>query len=94
MDCSLPGSAVHGILQARILECVAITYSRGIFPTQELNLGLLYCRQILYHLSHQGSPGGLRLGSNSGSQSLNSGEKVSEWLENYQEEISWWGDTY
>ena len=29
---------------------------QGIFPTQELNLGLLHCRQILYHLSHQGSP--------------------------------------
>ena len=28
----------------------------GIFPTQGLNLGLLHCRQILYHLSHQGSP--------------------------------------
>ena len=26
---------------------------QGIFPTQELNLGLLHCRQILYHLSHQ-----------------------------------------
>ena len=29
MDCSLPGSAVHGILQARILEWVAMTFSRG-----------------------------------------------------------------
>ena len=28
---------------------------QGIFPTQGLNLGLLLCRQILYHLSHQGS---------------------------------------
>ena len=28
----------------------------GIFPTQGLNLGLSHCRQILYHLSHQGSP--------------------------------------
>ena len=28
----------------------------GIFPTQGLNLGLLHCMQILYHLSHQGSP--------------------------------------
>ena len=27
-----------------------------IFPTQGLNLGLLHCRQILYHLSHQESP--------------------------------------
>ena len=29
---------------------------QGIFPTQGLNPGLLRCRQILYHLSHQGSP--------------------------------------
>ena len=29
MDCSLPGSSVHGILQARILERVAIPFSRG-----------------------------------------------------------------
>ena len=30
MDCSPPGSSVHGILQARILEWVAIPFSRGI----------------------------------------------------------------
>ena len=29
MDCSLPGSSVHGILQARILEWAAIPFSRG-----------------------------------------------------------------
>ena len=29
---------------------------QGIFWTQELNSCLLHCRQILYHLSHQGSP--------------------------------------
>ena len=29
MDCSLPGSSLHGILQARILEWVAISFSRG-----------------------------------------------------------------
>ena len=29
---------------------------QGIFPTQGLNPGLLHCRQILYHLSHKGSP--------------------------------------
>ena len=29
---------------------------QGIFLTQELNLGLLHCRWILYHPSHQGSP--------------------------------------
>ena len=59
MDCSPPGPSVHGILQARILECVAIPHPflQGIFLTQGLNLGLLLCRQTLYHLSHQGSPG-------------------------------------
>ena len=29
MDCSLPGSFMHGILQARMLEWVAIPFSRG-----------------------------------------------------------------
>ena len=94
-----PWTIVHwtllsiGILQARILEWVAIPYStgyshpgvesrslvlqansllseapvkpkntgvdslsrlQGIFPTQELNWGLLHCRWILYQLSYQG----------------------------------------
>ena len=31
MGCSLPGSSVHGILQARILEWVAMPFSRGSF---------------------------------------------------------------
>ena len=55
MDCSSAGSSVHGILQARILEWVAIPFSRGIFLTQGLNLGLLHCRLIIYRLSYQGS---------------------------------------
>ena len=95
MDCSPPGSSIHGIFQTRVLEWIAISFSRdlpnlgiesrspapwadsllsgppgkpmntgvgslsllqGIVPTQELNRGLLRCRQILYQLSHQGSP--------------------------------------
>ena len=52
MDCSPPGSSVHGILQARILEWLAIPFSRGIFPTQGSNPGLSHGRQILYCLSH------------------------------------------
>ena len=53
---SLQPHGLHGILQARILEWVAIPFSRGFFPTQGLNPGLQHCRQILYELSHQGSP--------------------------------------
>ena len=48
MDCP-----VHGISQARILEWVAL---RKMLPTEGSNLGLPHCRQILYHLSLQGSP--------------------------------------
>ena len=55
MDCSPPGSSVHGILQAKTLDWVDNPFSRGIFPTQGLNPGLPHCRQILWHLSHQGS---------------------------------------
>ena len=35
MDCSLPGSLVHGIFQARILEWVAISFSRGSFQPRD-----------------------------------------------------------
>ena len=50
MDCSPPRSSVHRILQARILEWVAIlSSSRGSNP------GLPHCRQILYPLSRWGS---------------------------------------
>ena len=52
MDCSLPGSSVHGVLQARILEQVAIPFSRVCSPDQ--NPGLLHCRQILYRLEPPG----------------------------------------
>ena len=53
--CDPPGSAIHGILQAKILEYFLL---QGIFPTQGLNLVhlcLLHCEKVLYQLSHQGS---------------------------------------
>ena len=50
MDCSLPGSSVHGILQARLLEWVAIFFSRGSSQPRDPAL-----QESLYHLSHQGS---------------------------------------
>jgi len=50
MDCSPRGSSVHGILQTRILEWVAMPSSRGSSqPRAQTD-----CRWILYHLSHQG----------------------------------------
>ena len=55
MDCSLPGSSIHGIFQARILEWVAVSFSRG--SPQPKNQTWVSCTAgRLYHLSHQGSP--------------------------------------
>ena len=38
MDCNLPGSSLHGILQARVLEWVAISFSRGSSPPRDWTL--------------------------------------------------------
>ena len=35
---------------------ISHSFLQGFFPTQGSNPGLLHCRQILYHLSHQGHP--------------------------------------
>ena len=53
MDYNPRGSSVHGILQARILEEVAISFSRR---TSRPNPGLTNCRQSLYHLSQNYKP--------------------------------------
>ena len=52
VDCSPPGSSVHGILQARILAWVCHFLLQGIFPTQGSNSCLLHCRQTVYPVSH------------------------------------------
>ena len=52
MDCSLSGSSLHGILQARILEWVAISFSRGSSqPRDQTWVSWVSCigRWILYH---------------------------------------------
>ena len=56
MDCSPPGSSVHGDSPGKNtgVSCRALLH--GIFPTQGSNPGLLHCRPILYHLRHQGTP--------------------------------------
>ena len=52
MDCSPPGASVHGILQARILEWVAISFSRRSSPPRDRTcVSYISCisRQVLYH---------------------------------------------
>ena len=48
MGCSLPGSSVHGVLQARILEWVAISFSRGPYWPRDQTQMSCIGRQILY----------------------------------------------
>ena len=61
IDCTLPGSSVHGILQVRTLKRVAShSLLQGIFLTQPSNLGLLRCRQILYGHCNSEQGTGLR----------------------------------
>ena len=55
MACSLPGSSVHGISQAKILEWVAISYSRGSSQHSIEHESLVLQVDSLL-LSHQGSP--------------------------------------
>ena len=59
MDCSPPGSSVDEILQARILEWVAISSSRGSSQLRDQTRISYIGRQILYCLSHQRSPEGV-----------------------------------
>ena len=59
MYCSPPGSSVQGISQARILEWVAISFSRGIFPTQGSNLHPLHWQVDSLPAYHLGSPIGI-----------------------------------
>ena len=57
---------LHGLYSARLLgprnspgrntAVGSLSFLWGIFPTQGSNPGILHCRQILYHLSHQGNP--------------------------------------
>ena len=49
MDCSPPGSTVREILQARILEWVAISYSRGSSQPRDETRVSCIGRQILYY---------------------------------------------
>ena len=51
MDCSLPGSSIHGIFQAKILECIAMPFSRGSsWPRDRTYVSYVSCfgRQVFF----------------------------------------------
>ena len=55
MDYSFPDNSVHEFCRQEYWNGVPFP-PPGFLLKQGSNLGLLHCRQILYHLSHQGSP--------------------------------------
>ena len=56
MDYSPSGFSVHGDSPGKNTGVGCHALLQGIFPTQGQNPGLLHCKWILYHLSHQRSP--------------------------------------
>ena len=48
MDCSLSGSSVHGIFQAKILEWIAIFLLQGIYPGIKLGSPALQAESLLF----------------------------------------------
>ena len=56
MDCSPPGSTVHGDSSGKNTGVGCYALLQGTVPIQGSNPDLPHCWQILYHLSHQGSP--------------------------------------
>ena len=54
VDCSPPGSSVHGDSSGKNAGVGGLALLPGIFPTQGWNPGLPHCRQILYQLTHKG----------------------------------------
>ena len=56
VHCSLPGSSVPGIFQARVLEWVAISFSRASSWPRDRTWISRIAGRCFYHLSHQGGP--------------------------------------
>ena len=90
MDCSLRGSSIHGTIQARVLEWVAIFFSRGCSLTQGLNPGLQNCSQMILRLSRkQGKEEGGKTWSLSSNEEV---DQVRPCVVDIQElPESWWG---
>ena len=73
VDCNLPGSSVHGIFQARILEWVAMPSFWGSSqPRDWTYVSYVSCigRWVLHHWHHLGTDGGLKQGSGSKNEEL------------------------
>ena len=64
MDCGPPGSSAHGISQARMLEWVAISFTRGSLPPRGRTQVSRISRQVLHHGATRDAAGRARLTAN------------------------------
>ena len=80
MDCSLPGSSVHGILQARLLEWVANSFSRGWSLLRDQTRVSCIGRWVLHHWAS-------RVALRVSVLVIKRKVKVSEWNINNQDQI-------
>ena len=55
-DCSPPGSSVHGIFQARVLEWVAIAFSKELHYTERKKVPGIWQALLIYYLSRPQFP--------------------------------------
>ena len=81
VDYNLPGSSVHGGSSGKNTGVGGHALFQGIFPTQGSNSGLLRCRRILYHLSHQGSPMSIITLNINGLNIPVKGQKLFNWIQ-------------
>ena len=78
---SLPGSSVHGISEARILEWVAISFSRGSSqPRNPNHISYIFCLSRQGSLSHHGSPNALIFAFKTGTGNMKNNNTSFKWV--------------
>ena len=84
ITCSLPGSPVHGIVQARMEWVAVCSFRQSSRPRDQTHVFYYPCilRQILYHLSHWGSPSHTWVYANEVTLDLLP-EETTTWLERW-----------
>ena len=97
MDCSPPGSSVHGDSPGKNTGVPCHALLQGIFPTQGSNPGLLHCRRILFPFEPPGKPKNTTVGSLSLLQGIFPAQELNWGLLHCRQilyQLSYQGSTY
>ena len=93
MDWDTPGSSVCGIFQARILEWVAISISRGSSGPRDQTwvsrtAGRLYGALLTLQITQQEGGGWSLVGSNNGGGPRTTLERAAQWMDHYVQSLA------